>query len=61
MGITDSHLGYMPWPELLHRVVALQKSVRLTLRGELSEHDIVMRIMRKDDYLIGVPAACSVR
>jgi autophagy-related protein 9 len=53
IGISDVHLGNMPWPELLLRVVALQRSVKLSLRGELSEHDIVMRVMRKDDYLIG--------
>jgi hypothetical protein len=34
----------------------VQASVRLSLRGELSEHDVVMRIMRRDDYLIGALA-----
>lgn len=58
MGVADAHLAYMPWPEMLHRLVALQQSVRLSLRGEFTEHDIVMRIMRRDDYLIGAPLLC---
>jgi hypothetical protein len=53
LGVSDSRMAYMPWPEVLYRLVHLQKSVKLSLRGELSEHDIVMRIMRRDDYLIG--------
>lgn len=53
MGLSDQALGHLPWPELLQRIVAVQRSVRLSLRGDLSQHDIVMRIMRKDDYLIG--------
>jgi autophagy-related protein 9 len=54
MGLSDSALANLPWPELLQRLVAVQRSVRLSLRGDLSQHDIVMRIMRKDDYLMGV-------
>lgn len=56
MGLSDTTLGHLPWPELLQRIVAIQRNVRLSLRGDLSQHDIVMRIMRKDDYLIGVTA-----
>jgi autophagy-related protein 9 len=55
LGISDTRLQYMPWPEVLHRLVRLQRSVKLCLTGELSEHDIVMRLMRRDDYLIGAP------
>lgn len=57
MGLSDTTLGHLPWPELLQRIVAVQRSVRLSLRGDLSQHDIVMRIMRKDDYLIGADLA----
>lgn len=53
MGLSDTALGHLPWPELLQRLVSVQRNVRLSLRGDLSQHDIVMRIMRKDDYLIG--------
>lgn len=62
MGISDAALAGMPWPELLHRVVRLQRTVRLSLRDELREHDIVARITRKDDYLIGaLPRSRSLR
>ena len=61
MGLSDAALGNLPWPELLQRIVAVQRSVRLSLRGDLSQHDIVMRIMRKDDFLIGAPAPVSPR
>ena len=60
LGISDARLQYMPWPEVLHRLVRLQRSVKLCLAGELSEHDIVMRIMRRDDYLIGARPQLSV-
>lgn len=57
MGLSDAALTHLPWPELLRRLVAIQRTVKLSLRGELSQHDIVMRVMRKDDFLIGV---CSI-
>lgn len=62
MGLSDAALTHLPWPELLRRLVATQRTVKLSLRGELSQHDIVMRVMRKDDFLIGAPSpARSVR
>lgn len=53
MGLSDTALTHLPWPELLRRLVAVQRTVKLSLRGELSQHDVVMRVMRKDDFLIG--------
>lgn len=34
----------------------VQQRVRLCISRDLSEHDIVQRIMRKENYLIGAPA-----
>ena len=63
LGVSDAQLRYMPWPDLLHRLVLLQRSLKLSLRADLSEHAIVMRICRRDDFLVGAlwPRACSAQ
>jgi autophagy-related protein 9 len=41
----------MTWSEVLHRIVLVQRHARLCAVRDLDEHDIVARIMRKDNYL----------
>ena len=43
------------WPEVAHRIVEVQQNLRLCIKRDLTEHDIVSRIMRRDNYLIGAP------
>ena len=44
----------MPWETVLEKVVQLQSSQRLCVVKDLSAHDIIMRLMRKENYLIGI-------
>ena len=44
----------MPWATILEKVVRLQSSQQLCVVKDLSAHDIVMRLMRKENYLIGM-------
>ena len=45
----------------------MQQRIKLCIQRDLTEHDVVMRIMRKENYLIGatpvrrtrIPAAAS--
>lgn len=41
----------MTWSEVVHRIVLVQRHTRLCAVRDLDEHDIVSRIMRKDNYL----------
>jgi len=44
----------MPWATILEKTVNLQNSQQLCVVKNLSAHDIVMRLMRKENYLIGM-------
>jgi autophagy-related protein 9 len=44
----------MGWPTLVDKIVQLQQHERLCIVRQLSAHDIVSRIMRKENYLIGL-------
>lgn len=44
----------MSWAKVLDKVVKLQSSQKLCVVKDLSAHDIVMRLMRKENYLIGM-------
>lgn len=44
----------MPWPTILEKVVQVQESRKLCVVKDLSCHDIIMRMMRKENYLIGM-------
>lgn len=44
----------MTWSELLHRLVLVQGTTRLCAARDLDELDIVGRVMRKENYLIGM-------
>lgn len=50
----DNEIQTMPWALILEKVVKLQSLQRLCVVKDLSIHDIVMRLMRKENYLIGM-------
>ncbi|KDP26550.1 hypothetical protein JCGZ_17708 [Jatropha curcas] len=52
--VTDSEIQTMPWATILEKVVHLQCSQQLCVVKDLSAHDVVMRLMRKENYLIGM-------
>eukprot|EP00879_Flechtneria_rotunda_P028308 GHRR01030408.1.p1 GENE.GHRR01030408.1~~GHRR01030408.1.p1 ORF type:complete len:270 (+),score=51.06 GHRR01030408.1:276-1085(+) len=54
LGISDRQIRMMTWSELLHRLVLVQRTTRLCASRDLNELDVVNRIMRKDNYLIGM-------
>jgi autophagy-related protein 9 len=54
IGMSERSLRAATWPEIASRLVTAQRTVRLCISKDLTEHDIVSRIMRKDNYLIGM-------
>lgn len=54
LGYSERGIRAATWQEVLARVVESQKRVRICLSRDLTEQDIVMCIMRKDNYLIGM-------
>ncbi|XP_039008759.1 autophagy-related protein 9-like [Hibiscus syriacus] len=52
--VTDNEIQTMPWATILEKVVWLQSSQQLCVVKDLSAHDVVMRLMRKENYLIGM-------
>ncbi|KAF9612008.1 hypothetical protein IFM89_037291 [Coptis chinensis] len=52
--VTDSEVRTTPWASILEKVVQVQRSQQLCVLKDLSTHDVVMRIMRKENYLIGM-------
>uniref|UniRef100_A0A1D1YB28 Autophagy-related protein 9 n=1 Tax=Anthurium amnicola TaxID=1678845 RepID=A0A1D1YB28_9ARAE len=52
--VTDREVQTISWPAVLEKVVQVQQSQKLCIVKDLSAHDIVMRIMRKENYLIGM-------
>ncbi|KAJ0966621.1 hypothetical protein J5N97_023538 [Dioscorea zingiberensis] len=52
--VTDREIQTTPWQVILEKVVRLQQSQQLCVVKDLSAHDMVMRIMRKENYLIGM-------
>ncbi|XP_052169876.1 LOW QUALITY PROTEIN: autophagy-related protein 9 [Diospyros lotus] len=52
--VTDNEIQTMPWASILDKVVKLQISQQLCVVKDLSAHDVVMRLMRKENYLIGM-------
>ncbi|RCV42108.1 hypothetical protein SETIT_9G189200v2 [Setaria italica] len=52
--VTDLEIQTISWPKVVEKVVLLQKSQQLCVVKDLSEHDIMMRLMRKENYLIGM-------
>ncbi|KAJ7205634.1 hypothetical protein O6H91_Y485000 [Diphasiastrum complanatum] len=54
LGVTEREIQQTSWPILLDKIVRLQQKQRLCVVRELSAHDIIMRIMRKENYMIGM-------
>ncbi|KAI4340189.1 hypothetical protein MLD38_025052 [Melastoma candidum] len=52
--VTDNELQSMPWATILEKVVRVQSTQKLCIVKYLSAHDIIMRLMRKENYLIGM-------
>ncbi|MCO5613543.1 hypothetical protein L7F22_067820 [Adiantum nelumboides] len=52
--ISDRELQTLSWSALLDKIVKFQEHQCLCVVRELSAHDVVMRIMRRDNYLIGM-------
>lgn len=52
--VTDIEIQTMPWATILEKIVGLQSTERLCVVKDLSVHDVVMRLMRKENYLIGM-------
>ncbi|KAF6170341.1 hypothetical protein GIB67_043031 [Kingdonia uniflora] len=52
--VTDHEIQTTQWASILEKVVQIQRSQQLCVVKDLSTHDIVMRIMRKENYLIGM-------
>lgn len=54
LGISDRLMATMTWPEVLQRIVLLQQHIRLCIVRDLTAHDICARIMRRENFLIGM-------
>lgn len=54
LAVSESELQTMVWPTLVDKIVELQQHEQLCSVRQLSAHDIVSRIMRKENYLIGM-------
>ncbi|XP_057438566.1 autophagy-related protein 9-like [Lotus japonicus] len=52
--VTDNELQTMPWATILDKVILVQSTRPLCVVKDLSAHDIIMRLMRKENYLIGL-------
>ncbi|KAL1367523.1 autophagy-related protein 9 [Arachis hypogaea] len=52
--VTDNEIQTMPWATIIEKVVLVQSSRQLCVVKDLSAHDMVMRLMRKENYLIGM-------
>ncbi|XP_031112649.1 autophagy-related protein 9 [Ipomoea triloba] len=52
--VTDNEIQTMPWASILEKIVQLQNSQQLCVVKDLSIQDVVMRLMRKENYLIGM-------
>lgn len=52
--VTDNEIQTIPWASILEKVVQSQSSQQLCVVKDLSAHDVVMRLMRKENYLIGM-------
>ncbi|KAE9619361.1 hypothetical protein Lal_00047014 [Lupinus albus] len=52
--VTDNEIQTMAWATVIEKVVRVQSSQQLCVVKDLSAHDMVMRLMRKENYLIGM-------
>ncbi|XP_076883509.1 autophagy-related protein 9-like [Bidens hawaiensis] len=54
LNVEDNEIHTTPWSTILEKVVQVQESRRLCVIKDLSCHDIIMRMMRRENYLIGM-------
>lgn len=54
LNVTDEEIQTMSWASILEKVVQVQSSQQLCVVKDLAIHDVVMRLMRKENYLIGM-------
>ncbi|XP_068665600.1 autophagy-related protein 9-like [Aristolochia californica] len=54
LNITDHEVQTTPWESILEKVVQVQSFHQLCVVKDLSAHDVIMRVMRKENYLIGM-------
>ncbi|GAB4821600.1 hypothetical protein N2152v2_008646 [Parachlorella kessleri] len=54
LGLSERQLATCTWPEVAHRLVQVQSSTRLCIVRDLTEHDVVSRVMRKENFLIAM-------
>lgn len=54
LDVNDKEIQTIPWSSILEKVVQVQESQQLCVIKDLSAHDIIMRMMRKENYLIGM-------
>ena len=54
MGVSERELQTIKWPDLVTRLVRIQETHRLCIHKDLTAFDIVARITRKENYLIGM-------
>ncbi|KAG8389222.1 hypothetical protein BUALT_Bualt02G0206400 [Buddleja alternifolia] len=52
--VADNEIQTMPWALILEKVVQVQCLQQLCVVKNLSMQDVVMRLMRKENYLIGM-------
>ncbi|XP_068646935.1 autophagy-related protein 9-like [Aristolochia californica] len=54
LNVTDHEIQTTPWEAILEKVVQVQSFHQLCVVKDLSAHDVIMRVMRKENYLIGM-------
>lgn len=54
LNVTDHEIQAASWPAVLEKIIQLQHTQQLCVVKKLSAHDIVMRMMRKENYLIAM-------
>ncbi|KAF7818411.1 autophagy-related protein 9 [Senna tora] len=54
LNVTDNEIQTMPWATIVEKVVVVQSSRQLCVVKDLSAHDMVMRLMRKENYWIAM-------
>ena len=56
LGLWIADLHEMSWNDVVQRLIRLHEHGihRVAIKDKLTEHDVVLRIMRKDNYMIGM-------
>jgi hypothetical protein len=56
LGITLSTLQTLRWDEVVQRLITLHehKVYRVAVKDKLTAHDVVLRIMRGDNYMVAL-------